>query len=773
MRRWDRMKLEDIFKPKVALPVLTVITLILRLIPLRHKYMLGYDPYFHLAYIEEALKAGDWFNFLTIAGGPWGHQIRNFHPLGLWMTPAYVYKILRVFGVSLYNAFRITPVIFGVLTVVFFYLALLKLYDEKKAFFASLFLAISFGHIFRSMANYYRGDNYMLFWYSVALLGVALAFSIRSKLRYKRFVFYLIPAFASGFASIFWQAYYPIFIFLLANGVFLAAGAFILDEKENLLDALALALSTVLGAFIANSLGGKFGYGMLGYDRWLGKKTAEKLMLEFGTIKDVYLLVHVKYLVPLSIAFIVLIFILGKFIKDKKVRAGVLIGLAVLGTFVLFYRFEALKDLSTGFGIFREAPIQETQPSSFSDLWKAFSISLFLIPLFFLRFDPNRVNISDFLVLGLIFPSLYMIKTWTRFLFIGSMAIALMAGIGIVELYEISKPHLNERKVSALGIGLLVLLPAVNGGFSIKETYSLRPYGNEYWEDALTWLRENSNQNDIVMAWWDYGHFVTYFGRRSPVAQGSPSSAVALYYLDKLDENWAMSLGVDYVIVSYYDFLRFGAIVETANRHPKYNITEKYGLIVLPLTSTVEALVFQKGDYRIIAKPGKTWNVIVNIKGQAIAPKELYVEYKGGIVRPNLSASNTNTYLYVNLDYRYAIFMNEEAFNTTLARLFVRPEEPYELVYSDGGVVKILKLKHPNVKVERDGEKVILRFENATGTRLGIWGFLENGTLVFKKWYNVKGKNEFELPEEVNGTVVRYAYAVGKKIVDKGIFRRG
>ncbi|NJE77464.1 oligosaccharyl transferase, STT3 subunit, partial [Thermococcus sp. ES12] len=140
------------------------------------------------------------------------------------------------------------------------------------------------------------------------------------------------------------------------------------------------------------------------------------------------------------------LFLFSKFVRDKKVRIGVLIGLAVLGIFVLFYRFEALKDLSTGFGIFKEAPIQETQPSSFNDLWKAFSISLFLIPLFFLRFYPNRTSISDFLVLGLILPSLYMIKTWTRFLFIGSMAIALMAGIGVVELYEILKPQLNERK---------------------------------------------------------------------------------------------------------------------------------------------------------------------------------------------------------------------------------------------------------------------------------------------------------------------------------------
>ena len=88
--------MEKFFKPKIALPLITLIATIFRLVPLRYKYMFGYDPYFHLAYIEEALKAGEWINFLTIAGGPWGYQVKNFHPLGLWMTPAYVYKVLKV-----------------------------------------------------------------------------------------------------------------------------------------------------------------------------------------------------------------------------------------------------------------------------------------------------------------------------------------------------------------------------------------------------------------------------------------------------------------------------------------------------------------------------------------------------------------------------------------------------------------------------------------------------------------------------------------------------
>lgn len=376
------MDFNKIFRPKIALPMITAVALILRLIPIRFRYLLGYDPYFHLAYIEEALKAGKWLNFFTIANGPWGFQMRTFHPLGLWATPAYVYKLLKIFGLSLYNAFRITPVIFGILTIAVFYWALLKLYDEKRAFFASLFLAVSFGHVFRSMAGYYRGDNYMLFWYSISLLGIAYAFSTRERLGHKSLAFYAVPALASGLAAAFWQAYYPIFVFLLASAVFLGVGDFLLGRDRYILDGILLTVSTAIGALIANYLGARVGYGMLGYDRWLSKTVAEKLSLELTTVRDAYLLFHLKYLVPLALAGLLALLALSKFIRDKRLRTLTVLVFGALAVYLLFARFEGLKDLSTGFGIFNEWPISETRPSTFHDLWSAFAVGLFLAPSF-------------------------------------------------------------------------------------------------------------------------------------------------------------------------------------------------------------------------------------------------------------------------------------------------------------------------------------------------------------------------------------------------------
>lgn len=760
----------DLFDPKVALPIVLTMATLIRLLPARFRYLLGVDPYFHLAYIEEALKAGKWFDFFTIAWGPGGMHIRGVQPLGFYKMPVYVHRVLGIFGVSLYDSFRVTPIIFGIATIAFFYVTVLKLYGREEALMASLFLATSFGHAFRSMANYYRGDNYALFWYGLAILGIAYAIRLRSRIGKASFALYLIPVLAGGLASIFWKAYYPVLVFLLANGVLLSVGAFLLGKDKYIIDGLAIVLSSGIGALLANYLGKDFGYGMFGYKGGVGINLAKKLSLGFGSLKDAYLIVHIKYLLPLAVVGIIALIALSYAIKDMKLRAIAISVFLAASALILFLRFPAVKDLSSGFGVVRSNPlIVETLPSGFHDLWRSYGLAVLLSPPFFIRFLPRKARPHDFMFLGLILPSLYMLKTWTRFLFLGSMAVALMGGVGLVELYRVL-PKWGLKKNAAVVLLLFLIVPGINAYVGAKNTWDQRPMVNDHWEKALRWLGNSSNENDVIMAWWDRGHWVTYFSRRAPVAQGGPNGAVARYYLGKLDANWAERLGVDYVVVSYYDLMEFGSVVETAN------VKGNYGMVVLPLVSSGKDLVFQGSygglSYRVVTKKGGNWDTTIYYQGQAFPPRGIYIEYGNETIKPEVPNPISNAYVYINLNYGYAVLMNEETLNTTMMRLWIDPKPPYKLVYSDGGMVKIFRLEHPNVAVVREGENITLRFENATGTSILIEGFLDNGTRVFKKWYSVRGKKEFAIPAEVQGVVIRYAYYQNKKVLDRGLFRR-
>ena len=98
--------------------------------------------------------------------------------------------------------------------------------------------------------------------------------------------------------------------------------------------------------------------------------------------------------------------------------------------------------------------------------------------------------------------------------------------------------------------------------------------------------------------------------------------------------------------------------------------------------------------------------------------------------------------------------------------------EGYTPFYSDGGLMKVFRFRHPNVAVTAENSSVILKFENATGTGIGIFRYLDNGTLVFKKWYGVKGKDEFLLLDDLNGSVaIRYTYVQKKTVLDRDVFR--
>ena len=759
---------ERILRPKYALIILTILVTVIRLIPMRFKYLLGYDPYFHLAYTRYALTHG-WVNFFPYAFGPWGIQIRLFHPLGLWMAPAYVYKFLSPFGVSLYNAFRVTPVILGVLTVVLVYFSVLRVYGKREAFLAAFLLAVSFAHVFRSMAGYYRGDNYMLFWYSVGLAAIAFALTCRCS-RYVRFALYLVPGLSAGLAAAFWQAYYPIFAIFLSNSLLLALGAFLLEKDEKVTDGLAVSLSLLPGVFLANWIGEKLGYGMTGETRWLGKNLAKELGVHFGTLKDVFLIVFLKYALVLSVLTILTLILIARFTKDRRVRWAVaLIGVTI--TFFLAFRYYGIVE-DAFHRIFPIAPIGETQRTNWPNWLEAYGISGVLFPLFFLRF--RRPTTSDFLILGTAVVLIPMAFVWTRFLFVGSLAVAILAGIGLVDTFDVisGKLDVSWKRVTLASL-LLILLPSVSAYQGFSSTLAVHPFVDDHWADALTYLGEHSNINDVVLTWWDQGHWVTYFSNRAPVAQGGPSRWVAKYYLGLIPSKDLMRLGVDYVIVSYDTLTEFGAVMDTAGVNES-----DYALVILHLDSSYGGVfVFSNGPYSLMAAPGKTWDVKVSLRGQVIIPAEVFVESGKALTRVELSSRPTApVYVYINLNYGYAVIMNRNAFDTALAKLMFTNEYPdyYKLIYSDGGLVKIFKFVHPNVIVTSENNSVVLKFTNATGTGVGIYGYLDNGTLVFKKWYSVAGKDEFLLPENLNGSVViRYIYTRKKIILDKGVFRMG
>jgi hydroxylamine oxidation protein HaoB len=118
----------------------------------------------------------------------------------------------------------------------------------------------------------------------------------------------------------------------------------------------------------------------------------------------------------------------------------------------------------------------------------------------------------------------------------------------------------------------------------------LAPFSDAF-SDMMAWIKENTPNDATVLSWWDYGHFIrlfasretvvsdvcdtkrcldTYAADKSNIFRFDPTEKVedvARFFTSNEEEAYqiAQNYGVDYVIVTYEEFGKSGAINHIAN----------------------------------------------------------------------------------------------------------------------------------------------------------------------------------------------------------------
>ncbi len=114
---------------------------------------------------------------------------------------------------------------------------------------------------------------------------------------------------------------------------------------------------------------------------------------------------------------------------------------------------------------------------------------------------------------------------------------------------------------------------------------------NEPFKDAMTWIKENTPEDSVILSWWDYGNMIRLFSHRETVigencgtpkcletqAYVSPDETlfepvekvedVARFFTSSEDEAYQIvqKYGVDYVMVTYEEFGKSSAINHIAS----------------------------------------------------------------------------------------------------------------------------------------------------------------------------------------------------------------
>jgi asparagine N-glycosylation enzyme membrane subunit Stt3 len=143
---------------------------------------------------------------------------------------------------------------------------------------------------------------------------------------------------------------------------------------------------------------------------------------------------------------------------------------------------------------------------------------------------------------------------------------------------QVLKNELRLAKFSpALAAGVLILLMTPSILLGIQLVQGRGTALGQGWYDALKWLGKETPEDSILIAWWDYGHFITAVARKRCVADGATTSfktiqATALAFMSPEDRAIDIyeDYEVEYIIVPEHDFWLVGAFSQIVGNITDY-----------------------------------------------------------------------------------------------------------------------------------------------------------------------------------------------------------
>jgi dolichyl-diphosphooligosaccharide--protein glycosyltransferase len=553
----------------LVLSLMFVVALAVRLLPLRFGFYLSeFDPYLQWRMSEYIVKNGflAWFSWHdTMSWYPWGLTMATGNLYGVAFTVAAVYEFLRAIGVNttVFEVAVLFPVVAGALTSLASYFLGKDLWGRGAGLLAALFMALNPSNISRTTLGFLRHEPLgillmilvFLFFLRANQKGRGTKGTIGYSMLAGLSLFYLTAAWAAS--------YYPMDLIVLYVAALVVAGRYTRQ--------LLLSYSVTYGAllFLAPLAIPKMGFGSL-------------TSLTFLVIPGVLILLLAREA--------------GGTLPTWRHRAYalivvsvVLLGLAYALATLKIMELPSDKFLSTLNPFTRldmpiVASVSEHRPATWASFFYEYNTLTFL-GLFGFFFILRRLRDTDIFITIAALTSLYFSGSLVRLTLILAPTFSILAAIATVEMAKPAVDILRQavifpkRRIPGLvrigrefGLAvLLILIIAIVPAFSKAVAAAYAPAtiatssipvvpseGTKYqdWLEALAWLHDNTPQSSVVMAWWDYGYWITALADRKTLADNGTQNTTQIAMIAQMfmrNETTAVPMmqkyNVDYVVV--------------------------------------------------------------------------------------------------------------------------------------------------------------------------------------------------------------------------------
>ncbi len=539
-----------------ALILILFVAFTIRILPLRWEIPSGqihlneFDPYYQYSITNYMVHNGlfspytnHWVNYQQWY--PAGLDMYNALP-SLPMTAAALYQVVSFFGVNVdLMAFcSVLTVVLGTLSVLLLYFIGKDMGGRALGLFAALIFALAPSFLQRSSLGFFDteipGVLGLLLFILLFMRSMDSKRSIRGSLIYSVGAALALAYFISGWGA----AYY------------------ILDL-------------TALFAFVLVIL----------------KRYDQRLLINYSVTMGLGLLIatQVPYvglayltsapMIPVAAVFIVLLVaeLLRHNVsaKTKMIVAAASVAAIVVSFIPLWYlgylgsianKFASVIDPFTRAAAPLIASVAEHRISAWGNLYYELGIGIlfFLIGLYFVLKNPTNRNVF-ILIFGA--TGLYFGASMVRLLVIFAPAFALLMGIGIIGTLKPFMTLLKEtpnaagkakrklvrvsKEFSGLGVLLIFIILMTQFAFTPQTGGMPRVYDSAYvptsisssslpiipneqvpqWLNMLSYTKDNLKSTDVVVAWWDYGYWLSIMGNVTTLADNATVNSTQIQNL--------------------------------------------------------------------------------------------------------------------------------------------------------------------------------------------------------------------------------------------------
>jgi len=526
----------------ICLISIVLLSILIRIQPLNWGYTLSeFDPFFHYSLAKHITENGfaSWgeADIGSRSWYPFGRDIELSAFPGLPFSSAAIYFLLSGLGiqVTILDVSIMFPVLIAAATCIIAYFLGKDIGGKGVGLLSALFLALNPAYIGRTYVGFFDDETVGIF--GIVLLSFFFLRSLNKKESWQVSLGYSAAAGLSlGYVFASWGASrYPLSLLALFIFILLIMGKY----SRRLLSAYGVLLGVSL--LIAVSV----------------PRLGLRFLSEFDCLAAIgifLLLVLVEFSQRFTMRKNRIMFLTLSFLA-LGITAMVLwyvgfISLPVakfIGVINPLYRFENPLVES----------VQEHRPATWASYYYQFGMLTFLAPLG-IYFVSQKISDNTLFIVIYAVTTMYFSASMIRLTILLAPAMCILGALAIVKIIapftDIATQRSFTRRrlrlsprvgrvfsvIFIIALFTLTLWPMIRGVDSaytpttlISSSIPVRSQVND-WPEALTWMKENLEEDAIVASWWDYGYWITVVGEKITIADNGTINSTQIARIGRM-----------------------------------------------------------------------------------------------------------------------------------------------------------------------------------------------------------------------------------------------